>query len=150
MSFNIKVLPFIIWFYPPLLNNDVSLHDPVKLVVVISTSPRTSKTEFVCECCVRFGVVVFLNSGRPASGTKAGPKAGRLWNLAGQAGLEAGLAQEGKNSLQTVTFPHPLKGVVFYLLKGTLGHVFPLSLSSIIDLGKLAHLSIPPMILAYL
>ena len=55
MFFNRDVLTFLIWFYPPLLNYDVSLHDLVKLVVVITTSLRTSKTEFVCESCDRFG-----------------------------------------------------------------------------------------------
>ena len=38
-----------------LLNNDVSLHNLVVLVVTIPTSPRLSKTEFVCErYCVSF------------------------------------------------------------------------------------------------
>ena len=55
-----KVLPFYNWFYPPLLNYDVSLHDIVKLVVVIPTSPRTSKMEFVCESFAHFSVGVFL------------------------------------------------------------------------------------------
>ena len=44
-----EVKPFPIWFYLQLLDNDVSLHILVVLVVVISTSPRTSKTEFVCK-----------------------------------------------------------------------------------------------------
>jgi hypothetical protein len=38
-----EVKPFIIWFYPPLLNYDVSLHKVVELFVVIPTSPRSSK-----------------------------------------------------------------------------------------------------------
>ena len=58
MFFYREGLPLYIWFYPPLFNYDVSLHDLVKLVVVIPTSPRTSKAEFVCEFYARFGVNV--------------------------------------------------------------------------------------------
>ena len=56
-GFNRKVLPLIIWFDHILLNNDVSLHNLVVLVVTIPTSPRLSKTEFVCEsyCDVTLG-----------------------------------------------------------------------------------------------
>ena len=43
---NTKVLPFYVWFYSPLLDNDVSLYILVDLFIVIPTSPRTSKTEF--------------------------------------------------------------------------------------------------------
>ena len=52
----IEVLPFYIWFYLPLLDYDVSMHDLTVLVVVIPTSPRTSKTEFVCSRYLRFRV----------------------------------------------------------------------------------------------
>ena len=38
------------------MDYDVSLHDLVKLFVVIPTSPRTSKTEFVCSRYVRFRI----------------------------------------------------------------------------------------------
>jgi hypothetical protein len=53
-----EVKPFIIWFYPPLLDYDVSMHKVVELVVVIPTSPRSSKTESGCSsyCRFRFGV----------------------------------------------------------------------------------------------
>ena len=40
-----EILTSSIWFYLPLLDYDVSLHDLVKLFVAIPTSPRTSKTE---------------------------------------------------------------------------------------------------------
>jgi hypothetical protein len=40
-----EVKPFIIFFYPPLLDYDVSMDEVVELVVVIPTSPRSSKTE---------------------------------------------------------------------------------------------------------
>ena len=43
------VNPFPILFYPTLLDYDVSLHILVVLVVVIPTSPRSSKTEFICK-----------------------------------------------------------------------------------------------------
>ena len=46
MFFYREGLPFYILFYPLLLDYDVSLHDLLKVVVVIPTSPRTSKTEF--------------------------------------------------------------------------------------------------------
>ena len=51
--------PFPIWFYLPWVDNDVSLHILVVLVVVIPTSPRTSKTEFVCKsyCGFRIGLL---------------------------------------------------------------------------------------------
>jgi hypothetical protein len=40
-----EVKPFIIWFYTPLLDYYVSMDEVVELVVVIPTSPRSSKTE---------------------------------------------------------------------------------------------------------
>ena len=43
-----------IWFYPPLLDYDVSLYILVELIVTIPRSPRSSKTEFGCERYVRF------------------------------------------------------------------------------------------------
>ena len=58
--FNRKVLPFIIWFHPPLLNNDVSLHNLVVLIVVIPTSPSLSKTEFVCKTYCFYTIGLFL------------------------------------------------------------------------------------------
>ena len=54
MFFNRMVLPFPIWFYPPLLDYDVSLYILVDLVVTIPTSPRSSKTKSGCERYVRF------------------------------------------------------------------------------------------------
>ena len=55
-----EVKPFIIWFYAPWLDYDVSLHKVVDLVVVIPTSPRSSKTESGCSsyCRFRFGISV--------------------------------------------------------------------------------------------
>ena len=44
-----EVKPFPIWFYLTFLDNDVSLLILVVLIVVISTSPRTSNTEFLCK-----------------------------------------------------------------------------------------------------
>ena len=49
-----------------------------------------------------------------------------------------------RKTLQTVTFPHPLKGVVSYLLKGTLEHVFPLSLLHCCKSSNHIDLPIPP------
>ena len=90
------------------------------------------------------------------AGLKAGPKAGGfglhvgLWLVLGRPRPGSRLATlrvkipcrpwgrppsrqgwlpcAGRKTLQTVTFPHPLKGVVSYLLKRTLENVFPLSL----------------------
>ena len=56
-----EVKPFPIWFYLLLLDNDVFLHILVVLVVVISTSPRTSKTDFVRKTCCVFGVGGFTD-----------------------------------------------------------------------------------------
>ena len=44
-----EFLIFPIWFYNILLNYDVSLHNLVVLIVTIPTSPRLSKTEFICK-----------------------------------------------------------------------------------------------------
>jgi hypothetical protein len=54
-----EVKPFIIWFYPPLLDYDVSMDEVVELVVVIPISPKSSKTEsgFSSYCCF---ISVFL------------------------------------------------------------------------------------------
>ena len=40
-----EVKPLSIWFYLPLLDNDVSMHDLVELFVASSTSQRSLKTE---------------------------------------------------------------------------------------------------------
>jgi hypothetical protein len=50
------VKPFIIWFHPPLLDYDFSMDEGVKLVVVIPTSPSSSKTESGCKSYGRFRV----------------------------------------------------------------------------------------------
>ena len=42
-----EVYHFTIWFYPPLLEYDFSLHILLELVVAIPTSPKSSNTEFV-------------------------------------------------------------------------------------------------------
>ena len=52
----IEVKPFSIWFYLPLLDNDVSLHDLVELFVARSTSQRSSKTESGRKSYGRVGV----------------------------------------------------------------------------------------------
>jgi hypothetical protein len=44
--------------------NDVSLQKVVELVVVIPTSPRSSKTEFGCSSCCRLCFGVSLTEGR--------------------------------------------------------------------------------------
>jgi hypothetical protein len=51
-----EIKPFIICFYPPLLDYDVSMDEVVELVVVIPTSPRSSKTESGCKSYHRFRV----------------------------------------------------------------------------------------------
>ena len=51
-------LPFYIWFYPTLLDYDVSLYILVELVVTIPTSPRSSKTESGSKSYARFSFAV--------------------------------------------------------------------------------------------
>ena len=92
--FNRKVLPLIIWFYPPLWNNDVSLHNLLVPVVVIPTSPRLSKTEFVCKrYCVYTIGCFFVRKGKRKG--KRGVLASRPgWAeapKAGSVGCHAGL-----------------------------------------------------------
>jgi hypothetical protein len=53
------VKPFIIWFYPPLLDYDVSMHRLVELVVVIPMSQRSLKTESECSSYDHFGFRCF-------------------------------------------------------------------------------------------
>ena len=52
-----EVLPFPIYFHNIFLDYDVSLHILIVLVVTIPTSPRLSKTEFICKS---YGVLFFL------------------------------------------------------------------------------------------
>ena len=61
MFFNRMVLPFSIWFYPFLLDYDVSLYVLVELIVTIPTSPRSSKTESGSKSYARFGIGVPTN-----------------------------------------------------------------------------------------
>ena len=63
----------MIYFYPPLLDDDVSMHIVVGLVVVISTSPRTSKSESGFKSYGSFREAVF--SQKLASGS-TGKKCG--------------------------------------------------------------------------
>ena len=59
-----------------MLDYDVSLHILVVLVVAISTSPRTSKTESGCKSYDRFrtgGFAVFPSSGSTGAGTAGNP-----------------------------------------------------------------------------
>ena len=60
-GFNKRVLPLTIWLYLILLNNDVSVHILVVLVVTIPTSPSLPKTEFVCGRYCVFGIGGVLN-----------------------------------------------------------------------------------------
>jgi hypothetical protein len=72
------VRPLVIWFYPPWLYYDISLHKVVELVVVIPMSQRSSKTESGCSSYYHFCFGVFTSFGGPE---KAGPgpeKAGTL------------------------------------------------------------------------
>ena len=57
-----EFLTFSIWFYNIFLDYDVSMHNLVVLVVTIPTSPRLSKTEFVCERYCVFGFEILLDS----------------------------------------------------------------------------------------
>jgi hypothetical protein len=68
-----EVNPFIIWFYPPWLDYDVSLHKVVELVVVIPMSPRSSKTESGMSSYCRFRFDVSA-SFRGAALAGPGPK----------------------------------------------------------------------------
>ena len=56
--FHREVLPLSIWFYPPLLDYDVSLNLIVELVFTILTRPRSSKTESGCKRYARFRIAV--------------------------------------------------------------------------------------------
>ena len=85
--FNRKVLPFIFWFYHILLNNDVSLHNLVVLVVTIPTSPRLSKTEFVCGRYCISSIGRFLDRKRKEKKEKRGKY---LPSMAG--GMAGGMA----------------------------------------------------------
>jgi hypothetical protein len=60
-----EVKPFIIWFYSPWLDYDVSLHKVIELVVVIPTSPRSSKTESGCSSYCHFCFGISADSGGP-------------------------------------------------------------------------------------
>jgi hypothetical protein len=65
-----EVKPFIIWFYPPRLDYDVSLHKVVELFVVILMSSRSSKIESGCSsyCRFRFGVSASFRGGAALAG----------------------------------------------------------------------------------
>ena len=59
-----------------MLDYDVSLHILVVLVVAISTTPRTSKTESGCKSYDRFRIgcsAVFPSSGSTGAGTAGNP-----------------------------------------------------------------------------
>ena len=60
MFFNRMVLPFPIWFCPPLLDYDVSLYILVEVIVTIPTNPRSSKTESGCERYMSVFILHFL------------------------------------------------------------------------------------------
>jgi hypothetical protein len=65
-----EVKPFIIWFCPHLLDYDVSMDEVVYLVVVIPTSPRSSKMEPGYKSYHHFRVV---DSSKPDYLPKFGP-----------------------------------------------------------------------------
>ena len=69
-----RVLTLPICFYNILLDYDVSLHILVVLVVTIPTSPRISKTEFVCG---RYRVFSFRFCCFSVTGSRPEP----CWNL---------------------------------------------------------------------
>jgi hypothetical protein len=50
------VKTFIIWFHPLLLDYYISMDEGVELIVVIPTSPSSSKTESGCKSYGRFRV----------------------------------------------------------------------------------------------
>ena len=86
--FNKRFLPLIIWLYHILLDYDVFLHNLVVLVVTIPTSPRLSKTEFVCGRYCISGVERFLGRKRKE---RKNEKKGK--GLPGLAGLVAGASR---------------------------------------------------------
>ena len=81
-----EVIPFIIWFYPPLVDYDVSLHDLVELVILFETSPSSSKTELGCSSygCFRIATSASFQRGGD-SGRESGQDSGRMssgpWKL---------------------------------------------------------------------
>jgi hypothetical protein len=70
-----EVKPFIIWFYTPLLDYEVSLHEVVELIVVISMSPRSSKTDSGCSSYCRFHFGVFASFRGPEKASPGPEKA---------------------------------------------------------------------------
>jgi hypothetical protein len=62
----------IICFHPPLLDYNVSMDEGVELIVVIPTSPSSSKTESGCKSYGCFHVDVFFLAESSAPGL-AGP-----------------------------------------------------------------------------
>jgi hypothetical protein len=64
----------MLWFYPPLLDYDVSMDEVVEIVVVILTSPRSSKTGSKCKSYNRFCIDVFsrARNSAPEAGISGG------------------------------------------------------------------------------
>jgi hypothetical protein len=64
-----EVKYFIFWFYPPLLDYDVSLYEVVELVVAIKTSPSSSKSESgIKSYCIFCVGCLWAGPGRTQSG----------------------------------------------------------------------------------
>ena len=118
MSFNIKVLPFIIWFYPPLLNNDVSLHDLVKCFIVFGAQEHKKWSPDDQNMFV-FVLDVFLQFGQPRPGSRSGQ--GRPLLVPGQPGRVVG----------ATTFSPPTTLSLEPLLRGLLPQWFSTSSSSL-------------------
>ena len=53
----------MIYFYPPLLNYDISLHDLLEFIDTFETSPRPSKSEFGFKIYDRFSIAVSASFG---------------------------------------------------------------------------------------
>ena len=152
----LKVLPIVLyrevksfpmWFYLPLLDNDVSLHILVVLVVVISTSPRTSKTESVCKSYGGFRIGLFpvgINPGNPdlirleRETVSYQSDLIRIPDLIRKFRILSDMVVSGPKNCITVTFLGTyLRGLLPHKPQVFQARFSPLS-STIVDLGKLA------------
>ena len=69
-----EVKTFFFWFYPPVLDYDVSLHDLVELIIIFETSPSSSKTEFGCSSYDRFRIGVSVSFSKTGDSGGSSPE----------------------------------------------------------------------------
>ena len=126
-----EVKHFIIWFYPPMMDYDVYLHNLVVLFVASSTSPRSSKTESGGKIYHTFSIDSFLKTGRPAwptPGRVSCPQAGRFGWGASLRPAWPGLGRDsctGDSSPNGQILGGPIYGGLLPHWSPTLEQVFP-------------------------